>query len=253
MIEDGLFEKFPMQAVFGMHNWPGLAVGQFGVTSGPIMSSSNEFSISIQGKGAHGGMPHLGSDPIMAGVQVAQALQTIVSRNRHPLDAGVLSITQIHAGSAMNVIPDHAELMGTVRTFSDGTLDLIEQRMQDIVAHTCRAMNCEGKLSFRRNYPPTVNTEAETDFCVQVMREIVGHDNVDSRVTPTMGAEDFSFMLQQVPGCYVWIGNGRGEHRETGHGLGPCMLHNGSYDFNDELLPLGATYWVKVVQHWFGD
>lgn len=251
MIEDGLFKKFPMQAIFGMHNWPGLPIGHFGVTVGPIMSSSNEFFIEIQGKGAHGGMPHLGSDPIVASLQVGHALQTIISRNRHPLQAAVLSITQIHAGSAMNVIPDAAQLMGTVRTFTDETLDLVENRMDEIVQHTCQAMNCDGKLTFRRNYPPTVNTEAETEFCVKVMRDIVGSENVDSRVVPTMGAEDFAFMLQEVPGCYVWIGNGMGEHRDAGHGLGPCMLHNSSYDFNDELLPLGATYWVRLVQQWF--
>ncbi len=251
MIEDGLFDKFPMKAVFGMHNWPGLAVGSFGVTPGPIMSSSNEFFIDINGKGAHGGMPHLGHDPIMAAVNVAQALQTIISRNRHPLEAGVVSITQIHGGSAMNVIPSQVQLMGTVRTFTNETLDLIEQRMGEIVEHTSRALNCDGVLKFRRNYPPTINDDAETDFCVQVMREIVGHDNVDARVVPTMGAEDFAYMLEKVPGCYVWIGNGMGEHRDAGHGLGPCMLHNGSYDFNDELLPLGATYWVKIAETWF--
>ncbi|UOD49525.1 M20 aminoacylase family protein [Orrella daihaiensis] len=251
MIEDGLFKKFPMKAVFGMHNWPGMAVGEFGVTPGPIMASSNIFTITVNGKGAHAGMPQLGHDPIMATVQIAQALQTIVTRNRHPLDAAVLSITQIHAGSAMNVIPGESKIMGTVRTFTTETLDLIQQRMGEIVSSVSKAMGCEGELAFTRNYPPTVNSEHETEICVDVMRDIVGPDNVDPRVTPTMGAEDFSFMLQEVPGCYVWIGNGMGEHREHGHGLGPCMLHNGSYDFNDELLPLGATYWVKLVDRWF--
>lgn len=251
MIEDGLFDKFPMRAVFGMHNWPGIAAGSFAVTPGPIMGSSNEFIIDIVGKGAHGGMPHLGHDPIMAAVTVAQTLQTIISRNRHPLEAGVVSVTQIHAGSAMNVIPTEAKLMGTVRTFTHETLDLIEQRMGEIVEHTCKALSCEGQLTFRRNYPPTINTESETEFCVSVMHEIVGADNVNARVVPTMGAEDFAFMLEKVPGCYVWIGNGTGDHRDAGHGLGPCMLHNGSYDFNDELLPLGATYWVTLVERWF--
>jgi len=251
MIEDGLFEKFPMQAVFGMHNWPGMAVGQFGVTEGPIMASSNEFTINIEGKGSHAGMPHLGNDPVMAAVQVAQALQTIISRNRHPLEAGVLSITQIHAGSAMNVIPTEAQLLGTVRTFTNDTLDMVQQRMGEIAQHTCAAMNCTATLTFKRNYPPTVNAKDETAFCVSVMRDIVGPDNVNANVVPTMGAEDFAFMLQAVPGCYVWIGNGLGEHRDAGHGMGPCMLHNGSYDFNDDLLPLGATYWVRLVQRWF--
>jgi len=251
MIEDGLFQKFPMDAVFGMHNWPGMKVGEFGVTPGPIMASSNVFTITIEGKGGHAGMPQLSQDPIMPAVQIAQALQTIISRNRHPLESAVLSLTQIHAGSAMNVIPGQAKLMGTVRTFTTETLDLIERRIGEIVTHTSEAMGCAGTLDFTRNYPPTLNSEKETAFCIEVMRGIVGSENVNPKVVPTMGAEDFSFMLKEIPGCYVWVGNGMGEHREAGHGLGPCMLHNGSYDFNDDLLPLGATYWVRLVQSWF--
>jgi len=251
MIEDGLFRLFPMQAVFGMHNWPGLKQGQFGVTPGPIMASSNEFVITIEGKGSHAGMPHLGADPIMAAVQVAQSLQTIISRNRHPMQAGVISITQIHAGSAMNVIPTEAKLLGTVRTFTNETLDMIEKRMREIVELTSQAMGCQGKLDFKRNYPATINTENETALCVEVMKGIVGEHNVDANVVPSMGAEDFSYMLEVVPGCYCWIGNGDGDHRDAGHGLGPCTLHNGSYDFNDALLPLGATYWVKLVERFF--
>lgn len=250
MIEEGLFTKFPMQAVFGMHNWPGMPVGSFGLKAGPIMASSNEFEITVDGKGAHGGMPHLGHDPIMAAVQIAQSLQTIITRNRHPLEAAVLSITQIHAGSATNVIPSQAKLVGTVRTFTTEVLDLIETRMQQIVALTSESMGCQGTLAFKRNYPPTINSEKESAFCAQVMREIVGAEHVNDHVTPTMGAEDFAFMLQAVPGCYVWIGNGQGDHRDAGHGMGPCMLHNGSYDFNDDLLPLGATYWVRLAQRW---
>ena len=241
MIDDGLFTRFPMEAVFGMHNWPGMPPGKFGLTPGPIMASSNEFSIVIKGKGTHAGMPNLGIDPVMAAVQMAQSLQTIITRNRNPLDAAVLSITQIHAGSADNVVPNHAELRGTVRTFTLDVLDLIERRMEEI-AHTCAAMDCEVEFKFQRNYPPTINHPDEAAFCAEVLRGIVGEDMVDDHVQPTMGAEDFAFMLQELPGCYVWIGNGMGEHRAHGHGLGPCMLHNGSYDFNDELLPLGGTY-----------
>ncbi len=251
MIDDGLFIKFPMQAVFGMHNWPGLPAGNFGLTAGPIMASSNEFCITIQGKGAHGGMPHLGVDPIMTAVQIAQALQTVITRNRHPLDAAVLSITQIHAGSADNVIPTQAVMRGTVRTFTLETLDLIEKRMGEIIDLTARAMGASAEFNFTRSYPPTINDAKEAAFCAQVIRDIVGTNHLDDHVTPTMGAEDFAYMLQAVPGCYVWIGNGSGEHRDAGHGLGPCMLHNGSYDFNDELLPLGATYWSKLAQEWF--
>lgn len=250
MIDDGLFTRFPMEAVFGMHNWPGIQVGQFGVTTGPIMASSNEFAITIQGKGTHAGMPHLGVDPVMTAVQLAQSLQTIITRNRHPLEAAVLSITQIHTGSADNVVPNVATMRGTVRTFTHDTLDLIERRMREIAQHTCAALDCTVDVAFHRNYPPTINHADETAFCVEVMRGIVGEQNVFDKVTPTMGAEDFAFMLQEVPGCYVWIGNGDGTHRDIGHGAGPCMLHNGSYDFNDELLPLGGTYWVELARQW---
>ena len=251
MIEDGLFSLFPMDAVFGMHNWPSLPFGTFGLTPGPIMASSNRFDIVIRGKGAHAGMPNLGIDPVVAAIQVAQSLQTIITRNRNPLDSAVLSITQIHAGSAYNVIPNEAVLRGTVRTFTLETLDLIERRMREIAQHTATAMDCEAEFAFERLYPPTINHEKEAAFCARVMESIVGPERVQERVQPSMGAEDFAFMLLEVPGCYVWIGNGSGDHRLAGHGLGPCNLHNGSYDFNDALLPLGATYWVRLVEEWF--
>ena len=251
MIDDGLFSLFPMDAVFGMHNWPSLPFGTFGLTPGPIMASSNRFDIVIRGKGAHAGMPNLGIDPVVAAIQVAQSLQTIITRNRNPLDSAVLSITQIHAGSAYNVIPNEAVLRGTVRTFTLETLDLIERRMREIAQHTATAMDCEAEFAFERLYPPTINHEKEAAFCARVMESIVGPERVQERVQPSMGAEDFAFMLLEVPGCYVWIGNGSGDHRLAGHGLGPCNLHNGSYDFNDALLPLGATYWVRLVEEWF--
>jgi hippurate hydrolase len=250
MVDDGLFRKFPMEAVFGMHNWPNMRKGSFGLTSGPIMASSNDFIITINGKGTHAGMPNLGVDPVMTAVQLAQSLQTIITRNRDPLDAAVLSITQIHTGSADNVVPNHAVMRGTVRTFTLETLDLIERRMREIAQHTCAAMDCTMEFTFERNYPPTINHAAEAAFCAKVLRDLVGPDNVNDHVQPSMGAEDFAFMLQAQPGCYVWIGNGTGDHRAAGHGLGPCMLHNGSYDFNDELLPLGGTYWVQVALQW---
>ncbi|VFR69477.1 Catalyzes the cleavage of p-aminobenzoyl-glutamate to p-aminobenzoate and glutamate, subunit A [plant metagenome] len=248
MIDDGLFEQFPMEAVYGMHNWPGMPVGTFGLTPGPIMGSSNEFDITLTGKGAHAAMPNLGVDPVMAAVQIAQSLQTIISRNRNPMEAAVLSVTQIHTGSAYNVVPNDARLCGTVRTFTDDTLDLIEQRMGEIVRHTAAALACQAEFSFKRNYPATVNDAKESAFCADVARELVGDANVNANVVPTMGAEDFAFMLRAVPGCYVWVGNGDGGHRESGHGLGPCMLHNGSYDFNDDILPLGASYWVNLAR-----
>ena len=248
MIADGLFEQCPMQAVFGMHNWPGAAVGTFGVTPGPMMASSNEFEVIVRGKGAHAAQPHKGIDPIMVAVQIAQGWQTIVSRNKSPLDAGVLSITQIHAGSATNVIPDDASLIGTVRTFTVEVLDLMEARMRDIAMHTAAAFGAEVEFKFKRNYPPLINHARETAFAVEVMQSVVGTAAVNATVEPTMGAEDFAFMLQHKPGCYVFIGNGEGEHRDIGHGLGPCNLHNPSYDFNDDLLPIGATYWVRLAE-----
>ena len=248
MMEHGLFEQCPMDAVFGMHNWPGAAVGTFGVTPGPMMASSNEFEVIVQGKGAHAAQPHKSVDPIMVAVQIAQGWQTIVSRNKSPIDAGVLSITQIHAGSATNVIPDEATLIGTVRTFNTEVLDLIEQRMRAVAQHTAAAFDAQVDFRFKRNYPPLVNHVKETALAVEVLQAMVGARNVNAAVEPTMGAEDFAFMLQQKPGCYVFIGNGEGAHRTMGHGLGPCNLHNPSYDFNDELLPIGASYWVRLAQ-----
>lgn len=253
MIDDGLFEQFPMDAVFGMHNWPGMPAGTFGLTAGPIMASSNTFGIRVEGKGAHGGMPNLGADPIIAAVQIVQSLQSIITRNRDPLDPAVISVTQIHAGSADNVIPTEANIRGTVRTFSTATLDLIESRMRAICEQTAVALDCKAQLDFQRKYPPTINTAAEAEFCAQVMEDIVGADHVVRNITPSMGAEDFAFMLQHKPGCYVWIGNGSGDHRSVGHGAGPCMLHNGSYDFNDALIPLGGTYWVELARKWLAN
>ena len=248
MIEDGLFEQFPMDAVYGMHNWPGLPAGSFGVIPGPMMASSNEFRVVVQGKGAHAAQPHRGIDPVMVAVQIAQAWQTIISREKNPLETAVLSITQIHAGSATNVIPDEAVLIGTVRTFSTGVLDLIERRMQEMANGVAAAYNAGVDFGFKRNYPPLINHPEQTAFAVDAMRAVVGAENVNTAVEPTMGAEDFAFMLQAKPGCYVFIGNGDGDHRAGGHGLGPCQLHNGSYDFNDQLLPIGASYWVRLVE-----
>jgi hippurate hydrolase len=248
MIEDGLFEQFPMEAVYGMHNWPGLPAGSFGVIPGPMMASSNEFRVVVKGKGAHAAQPHRGIDPVMVAVQIAQAWQTIISREKNPLETAVLSITQIHAGSATNVIPDEAVLIGTVRTFSTGVLDLIERRMEEMAGGVAAAFGASVDFGFKRNYPPLINHPGQTAFAIEAMQAVVGAANVNTDVEPTMGAEDFAFMLQAKPGCYVFIGNGEGEHRAGGHGLGPCQLHNGSYDFNDQLLPVGASYWVRLVE-----
>jgi hippurate hydrolase len=250
MIQDGLFERFHCDAVFGMHNWPGMPVGSFGVRAGPMMASSNEFEIVVHGKGAHAAMPNLGIDPVMVACQIAQGFQLLISREKNPIDTAVLSITQINAGEAINVIPDCATMKGTVRTFTLDVLDQIEAGMQRVAKSVAAAFNADVEFEFIRNYPPTVNHAAETEFAARVMDTIVGADNVDRNREPTMGAEDFSFMLLERPGSYVFIGNGEGAHREAGHGLGPCMLHNPSYDFNDELIPLGATFWVKLVEAW---
>ena len=249
MIKDGLFDKFPMEAVFGAHNWPGMKVGAFGVNPGAMMASSSEFHITIRGKGSHAALPHLGIDPVPVAAQMVMAFQTIITRNRKPIDPGVISVTMIHAGEATNVVPDSCQVQGTVRTFSLDVLDMIEQRMKVVAEHTCAAFEAQCEFRFTRNYPPTVNHAAETEFVKRVLGTVVGTDNV-LPFEPTMGAEDFSFFLQAKPGCYFTIGNGDGEHRVGGHGLGPCMLHNPSYDFNDELIPLGATAWVRIAEEW---
>jgi amidohydrolase len=249
MIKDGLFDKFPMEAIFGAHNWPGMKVGQFGVRAGPMMASSNEFKITITGKGSHAALPHNGIDPVPIACQMVQAFQTIISRNKRPIDAGVISVTMIHTGEATNVVPDTCEIQGTVRTFTNEVLDLIEKRMQEIAEHTCAAFGATCAFEFHRNYPPTINHPAETAFLQHVAGDMVGAENVLD-FEPTMGAEDFSYFLQAKPGCYFVVGNGDGAHREGGHGLGPCMLHNPSYDFNDDLIPLGATLWVRLAEAW---
>ena len=249
MIEDGLFEQFPMEAVSGMHNWPGMPVGTFAVSPGPVMASTSEFKITLRGKGGHAALPHTGIDPVPIACGMVQTFQTIISRNKKPVDAGVISVTMIHAGEATNVVPDSVELQGTVRTFTVEVLDLIEKRMRQIAEHTCAAHDATCEFEFVRNYPPTINSPAEAEFARKVMAGIVGEERVLPQ-EPTMGAEDFAYMLQAKPGAYCFIANGDGAHREMGHGGGPCMLHNPSYDFNDDLIPLGATYWVKLAEEW---
>jgi hippurate hydrolase len=248
MIEDGLFERFPCDAVFGLHNWPGIAAGDFAVRPGALMASTSLFKIKLRGAGCHAAMPHLGRDPVLAAAHLLTALQGIVTRNRNPVEGAVLSVTQIHAGEALNVVPTDAWLGGTVRTFSEDMLDLIERRMRTIAASVSSAFDCECEVDFERQYPATINDPAQTALAVEVMRELVGEGHVNASVDPTMAAEDFSFMLNERPGCYAFLGNGSGDHRVPGHGAGPCLLHNASYDFNDALLPVGASYFVKLVE-----
>ncbi|WP_205800354.1 M20 aminoacylase family protein [Methylomonas sp. Kb3] len=247
MIKDGLFELFPMQAVYGMHNWPELPAGQFAVSHGPVMASLNTFRIVIRGKGCHAALPHLGLDPVPVAAQMIMAFQTILTRSAHPLDNGLISVTMLHAGEATNIIADTCELAGTVRTFSNQLLDLIETRMQEVARHICLAHGMACDFEFKRSYPPTVNHREAVETSRSVMASIVGDRHVLEQKA-TMGAEDFAFMLQKLPGSYCFIGNGSGDHRSVGHGAGPCTLHNTSYDFNDDILPLGATYWVRLVE-----
>ncbi|RMX04914.1 amidohydrolase [Corticibacter populi] len=252
MIKEGLFERFPMDAVFGMHNWPGMPAGTMASSSGPVMASSNEFRITVRGKGGHAAMPHMTVDPMPVACQMVLAFQTIVSRNVKPIETAVVSVTMIHGGEATNVIPNTCELQGTVRTFTIEMLDLVETRMRQIAEDFARAFDCSVDFTFHRNYPPTINTAAEAELARRVMAEIVGPEKALPQ-EPSLAAEDFSFMLLEKPGAYCFIANGDGDHRALGHGGGPCTLHNASYDFNDTLLPLGATYWVRLAERWFAE
>jgi len=252
MMREGLFDRFPCDAVFALHNWPGLGCGQFAVAPGPMMASTNELDILVSGRGGHAAMPHLTVDPVLIAVQIVQALQGIVTRARNPIDSAVLSVTMIHAGDAVNVIPDTARVRGTVRTFNDRVTDLFEQRIRTIAQLTAQAHGAEATVRFQRTYPPTVNHAEQAEFAARVADAIVGPDLVVRNADPTLGAEDFSFMLQARPGAYLFIGNGEGAHRDAGHGAGPCTLHNASYDFNDELIPIGGTFWVKLAEQFLG-
>jgi amidohydrolase len=244
MIEQGLFERCPMQAVFGMHNWPGLPAGQFAIMAGPVMASTDQFDIVVKGHGAHAAMPHQGADPILAGAALVQALQSVVSRSLDPLDAAVLSITRFHAGDTYNVIPGQAALAGTVRAFRPEVQDQAEAAMERICNGIAAAHGVQIGLEYRRGYPATINDATQAETCRAVASRLVGAANVRGDSRPSMGGEDFSYMLQAVPGCYVWLGSGVGE--------GGSMLHNPHYDFNDEVLPVGASYWARLAEDVLG-
>ncbi|THF66405.1 amidohydrolase [Pseudothauera nasutitermitis] len=244
MIEDGLFERFPMDAIYGMHNWPGLPAGHFAVHSGPVMASADRFDIEVAGHGAHAAMPHLGTDPVTAGAALVQAAQTIVARTLDPIDAAVVSITQFHAGEAYNVIPEKAELAGTVRAFSESVQDHVERQLARLCEGVAAATGTRIDFAYRHGYPPTVNSAPEAALCAAVARTVAGGEAVNTAARPSMGAEDFAFFLQKKPGCYVWIGNGSGE--------GGCTLHNPRYDFNDDVLPVGVAYWTELVRRALG-
>ncbi|WP_328516519.1 M20 aminoacylase family protein [Tardiphaga alba] len=240
MIEDGLFKRFPADAVFGMHTRPGLDIGSFALRSGPSMASFDVFEITIEGKGTHAARPHLGADPIVAAGQIISAVQSIVSRSVDPLDAAVVSITEMKGGASWNVIPDSAVLRGTTRALDQGVRDLIEARLRSVVSSICGGLGCVANIIYDRRYPVLVNTPEWTAACGEVVQRLVGTDRVKKEIPATMGAEDFAFMLQEVPGCYLWIGNGTMERDR--------ILHNPNFDFNDDALPFGIDYWVALAE-----
>jgi len=240
MVEEGLFERFPMRAVYGMHNWPRMAAGTFAMRPGPLMGAYDIFEIVATGKGAHAAMAYTGKDPMMFAAQCISALQTIVARNLHPQDAGVVTVTQVHGGDTWNVIPQEVVLRGTVRSFRREVQDLIEQRMRGIVAGVAATFDMSATVRYERRYPATVNSDAETQHAVAAASAVVGAANVDTNPTPEMGSEDFAFMLQARPGCYVWLGAGRGAETPN--------IHSPQYDFNDDVLPIGASYWVTLAE-----
>ena len=242
MVEEGLFERFPANEVYAVHNWPGLPPGQMSVRPGPVMAATDEIVIMVRGKGGHAAMPHLTVDPVVVCAQVITALQTIASRNTSPLDAIVVSVCSMETSQTgvFNVIPDFVRLIGTVRTFRPETRDLAEKRIKDIVSGVARAMGGDAEIEYKRGYPSTINSEREAIFAAKVGERVFGKHNVVTDAEPTMGGEDFSFMLQARPGAYVFLGQGGGP---TG-----CFLHNPGYDFNDDVIPLGAGYLAALVE-----
>ena len=251
MVDEGLFERHPMEAVFGLHNWPGHPVGTLAVSPGPVMAGGSTFRIVVHGVGSHAALPQLGVDPMLVACQLVSALQTIVSRNKPPIDTAVLSVTMLHGGEARNVIPQCSTIEGTVRTFSDALMDRVEQRMRQLAEHTCAAFGARCEFEFARKVPAVVNHAHAAAFAARVVQRVAGAAALRVQ-EPVLPSEDFAYMLRAKAGCYAFIGNGDGLHRDGGHGEGPCMLHNPSYDFNDALIPLGAAYWVGLVQGWLG-
>ncbi len=240
MLDDGLLERFPAQRVFGMHNWPWLEAGRFGVHEGPVMAASDEFRIRLRGKGCHAAMPHLGRDPVVAGAALVQALQGLVSRETDPLEALVVSVTCFNAGDAYNVIPETADLVGTVRCFRPELRDRTEERLKAVTAGIAEAHGIAAEITYRRGYPATTNAAEEARLCAEVAAEIAGGDAVVRDPPPSMGAEDFAFVLERRPGAYVWLGQGGAEEGR--------ILHSPHYDFNDEILPHGVSYWARLVE-----
>ena len=241
MCEDGLFELFPVEAVYGMHNQPGLPLGKFGVRVGPSMASADMFDIQISGKGSHAAHPHQGADPIVTGAEIVTALQRVVSRSANPIEAAVISVTQFHAGTNTNVIPETANIKGTCRALSRSVQDMIEVRMEQVAKGIAAAHGLKAEFTYDRRYPVLVNTQEETLKAIKAAQSVVGEENVATDHPPTMGSEDFAWMLLERPGCYIRVGNGEGED-------GGCVVHNPLYDFNDDAAVYGASYWAELVE-----
>jgi amidohydrolase len=240
MVEQGLFEKFPVSAVYGLHNWPGLPVGRIALRPGPMMAACDLFEIEVSGRGCHAAMPHLGTDAVLATASIAGALHRLRGRIIDPLDAAVLSITQMHAGETWNVIPQQAVLRGTTRSFKPAVQDALESGIQQVAMTTAAAYGCTADVHYERRYPATINDADATRRAARAAALVVGEGGLDKEPTPSMGSEDFAFMLRERPGCYIWLGNGATE--------GGCILHNARYDFNDAVLPIGAGYWTTLVE-----
>ncbi|WP_240143455.1 amidohydrolase [Nitrosomonas sp. JL21] len=243
MINDGLFEQFPAQRVFGMHNFPDVPAGHFAVRPGPMMASFDCFEITLSGQATHAAMPHSGNDVLVAAAYLVTQLQTIVSRQIDPADAAVVSVTQIHGGNTWNALPDSAVVRGTFRSFKNAVREQLENAIRHVAESIVQGFRLHADILFNPEnpgYPVTINSQDETASAIRAATAVVGEQCVNIAPTPSMGAEDFAFMLQQKPGCYIWIGNGNSQ--------GSCLLHNPNYDFNDDILPLGAAYWVRLVE-----
>jgi amidohydrolase len=237
MVNDGVMDRFKVEEVYGMHNYPGLPVGDFAIRPGPMMASADRLYIDIEGLGGHAARPHVTIDTVLVAAQIINQIQSIVSRNVDPLESAVVSITQFHAGTADNIIPQTVKLSGTARTLDPAVRDLVEKRLHEVIEGTAKLYGAKAKLVYKRDYPVTRNHERQAAFAAEIARDVVGKDRVDDQVAPVMGAEDFSYMLEARPGAFIFVGNG-----DT------AGLHHPAYDFNDELIPVGASYWVKLVE-----
>ena len=245
MIDDGMFNDFKIDEVYALHNWPELPLGTFGVNPGPMMAAVDEFDIIINGKGGHAAIPQLVVDPIIIASQVVIGIQTIISRSTDPIDKALISITKIHGGTAYNVIDDQVTLSGTIRTFKPETRKFIENKIKEISMGIAKANGANSTVQFdlTNKYPPTINSKKETEFAANVAKQLVGDENVNLNIDPSMGGEDFSYLLEKKPGSYLYIGQGDNNHR--------AHLHTTNYDFNDDLLPIGVNFWVDLVKAYF--